>query len=41
MRDGLQIVPRGFNQILAGDKLIVVTSLEEKTKVLSFFERRI
>lgn len=40
IREGNQIVPRGFNQILSGDKLIIVTSVEEKSKVLSFFERR-
>jgi trk system potassium uptake protein TrkA len=40
IREGNQIVPRGFNQLLSGDKLIIVTSFEEKLKVLSFFERR-
>lgn len=38
IRDGVHIVPRGINQIKAGDKIIVVTNAQEKTKVLAFFE---
>lgn len=40
IRDGKHIVPRGFNLILENDKLIVITTSDEKVKVLSFFEKR-
>jgi trk system potassium uptake protein TrkA len=40
IRDGKHIVPRGSNVILEHDKLIVITTSDEKAKVLSFFEKR-
>jgi trk system potassium uptake protein TrkA len=40
IRDGKHIVPRGSNTILENDKLIVITTFDEKAKVLSFFEKR-